>query len=78
MKGVYAAAVVLAMLFVSQVFAANLWYDNFNDNKLDPKYIVKYDPQEAGNGAKLPRQTYHHLGRHQIQALILSLSVAKI
>ena len=52
MKGVYAAAVVLAMLFVSQVFAANLWYDNFNDNKLDPKYIVKYDPQEAGNGAK--------------------------
>jgi len=52
MKGVYAATVVLAMLFVSQVLAANLWYDNFNDSKLDPKYIVKYDPQEAGNGAK--------------------------
>ena len=44
MKGVYAATVVLAMLFVSQVLAANLWYDNFNDSKLDPKYIVKYDP----------------------------------
>ncbi|RKY05595.1 hypothetical protein DRP77_00405 [Candidatus Poribacteria bacterium] len=33
-------------------YAKNLWYDNFNDNKIDPRYITENNPWSAGNGAK--------------------------